>query len=34
MRASSQELRNQALADCDARMSTIGVAAKYRVSQL
>ena len=33
MRAYSQDLRERVLADCDARMGTIAVSAKYRVSQ-
>ena len=33
MRAYSQDLRERVLADCDAGMGTIEVAAKYRVSQ-
>jgi transposase len=33
MRAYSQDLRERVLADCDARLGTIEVAAKYRVSK-
>jgi transposase len=33
VRAYSQDLRERVLADCDAGMGTMEVAAKYRVSQ-